>query len=81
MILAAKAGAGETEAQQVPGGGEEGGDVEQRFVRDAVAEQPARRVHCRRQRHAGLQAASTQVRASLAMGFLNLRKPMVYVCS
>jgi hypothetical protein len=34
---------GELEAEEVPGGGEEAGDVEQGVVRDAVAEQRARR--------------------------------------
>ena len=47
MTLAAKAGAGELEAEQVPGGGEAGGDVEQRVIGDAVVEQRARRGHRR----------------------------------
>ena len=38
---------GELEADQVPGGGEEAGDVAQRVVGDAVAEQRARRGHRR----------------------------------
>ena len=38
---------GEAEGEKVLGGGEEAGDVEQRVVRDAVAEQRARRGHRR----------------------------------
>ena len=41
--LGGEAGPGEAEAEEVLGGGEEAVDVEQRVVRDAVAEQWARR--------------------------------------
>ena len=41
MTLAANLLLGEHEAEQVPGGGEEAGDMEQRVVRDTVAEQRA----------------------------------------
>ena len=43
--LGGEAGAGEPETEQVPGGGQEVGDVEQCVVGDAVAEQRARRGH------------------------------------
>ena len=41
--LGGEAETGETEAEEVLGCGEEAGDVEQRIVGDAVAEQRARR--------------------------------------
>ena len=41
--LGGEAGAGELMADEVPGGGEEAGDAEQRVVCDAAAEQRARR--------------------------------------
>ena len=41
--LGSEPAVGELEAEQVPGGGEEAGDVEQRVVGDAVAEQRAQR--------------------------------------
>ena len=43
--LGGEPAADEHEAERVLGGGEESGDVEQRVVHDAVAEQRARRGH------------------------------------
>ena len=46
MTLAAKRGqVRPSEAEEIPGSGEKAGDVGQRVVRDAVAEQRARRCH------------------------------------